>query len=129
VPGPALRATARRVRRRLETLRAAPQRLHGQRDGDELDIDAWVRARSAGGRRDDSPAVFHRHERGERQLATLLLADLSLSTETYVDDEQRVIDVVRDALFVFGEALTACGDAFQMLGFSSVRRQHVRCST
>ena len=126
VPGPALRATARRVRRRLETLRAAPLRLHGQRDGDELDIDAWVRARSNGGRRDDSPAVFHRHERGERQLATLLLADLSLSTETYVDDERRVIDVVRDALFVFGEALTACGDAFQMLGFSSVRRQHVR---
>ena len=126
VPGPALRATARRVRRRLETLRAAPQRLHGQRDGDELDIDAWVRARCDGGRRDDSPAVFHRHERGSRQLATLLLADLSLSTETYVDDAQRVIDVVRDALFVFGEALTACGDAFQMLGFSSVRRQHVR---
>jgi len=126
VPGPALRATARRVRRRLETLRAAPQRLHGQRDGDELDIDAWVRTRCDAGWRDDSPAVFHRPARGDRQLATLLLADLSLSTETYVDDEQRVIDVVRDALFVFGEALSGCGDAFQMLGFSSVRRQHVR---
>ena len=126
VPGPALRATARRVRRRLETLRAAPRQVHGQRDGDELDIDAWVRQRCQRGPVDDSPAVYHRRERGERQLATLLLADLSLSTESHVDNEQRVIDVVREALYVFGEALTATGDAFQMLGFSSVRRQHVR---
>jgi nitric oxide reductase NorD protein len=129
VPGAALRATARRVRRRLETLRAAPHWVHGQRDGDELDLDAWVRQRSAAGgavRHDDSPAVWHRRERGERHLATLLLADLSLSTEAHVDNDQRVIDVVRDALYVFGEALTATGDAFQMLGFSSVRRQHVR---
>jgi nitric oxide reductase NorD protein len=138
IPSPALRATARSVRRRLESLRAAPRRLHGQRDGDELDLDAWVRHRSDSlgtqsrsdgllvQPRSDHPAVWQRLERGDRQLATLLLADLSLSTETWVDDEQRVIDVVRDALFVFGESLTATGDAFQMLGFSSVRRQHVR---
>jgi nitric oxide reductase NorD protein len=109
--------------------RGAALGLHGQRDGDELDLDAWVRQRSAAGgavRHDDSPAVWHRRERGERHLATLLLADLSLSTEAHVDNDQRVIDVVRDALYVFGEALTATGDAFQMLGFSSVRRQHVR---
>ena len=40
--------------------------------------------------------------------------------------DARVIDVIRDALYVFGEALAATGDAFEMLGFSSVRRQHVR---
>lgn len=129
VPPAALRATARRVRRRLESLRASPRRLHAQRDGDELDLDAWVRfatERRSGATLDDSPAVHVRHDKGDRELATLLLADLSLSTEAHVDNEARVIDVVRDALFVFGEALTACGDAFQMLGFSSVRRQHVR---
>ena len=59
-------------------------------------------------------------------MATLLLADLSLSTDAYVNNEQRVIDVIRDALFVFGEALHGSGDAFAMLGFSSVRRSHVR---
>jgi nitric oxide reductase NorD protein len=37
-----------------------------------------------------------------------------------------VIDVIRDALYVFGEALTAVGDPFAMWGFSSVRRQNVR---
>jgi nitric oxide reductase NorD protein len=70
--------------------------------------------------------VFARRTRGERSLATLLLADLSLSTDAHVYNDARVIDVIRDALYVFGEALAGTGDAFEMLGFSSVRRQHVR---
>ena len=96
VPPPHLRATAHRVRRRLEVLRAAPRNIRAQQSGDE------------------------------RSLATLLLADLSLSTDAYATSDARVIDVIRDALYVFGEALAATGDAFEMLGFSSVRRQHVR---
>jgi nitric oxide reductase activation protein len=36
-----------------------------------------------------------------------VLADLSLSTDAWVSDEQRVIDVIRDSLMLFGEALTA----------------------
>jgi nitric oxide reductase NorD protein len=56
----------------------------------------------------------------------LLLADLSLSTDAYATQTARVIDVIREALYVFGEALTASGDPFEMLGFSSVRRQNVR---
>jgi nitric oxide reductase NorD protein len=70
--------------------------------------------------------VWCRHERIERSLATLLLADLSLSTDAYATQTARVIDLIREALFVFGEALAASGDPFEMLGFSSVRRQHVR---
>src|SRR5690606_619 len=74
----------------------------------------------------ESPAVFTRRVRSERSLATLLLADLSLSTDAYATQTARVIDVIRDALYVFGEALAASGDPFEMLGFSSVRRQNVR---
>ena len=129
VPPHALRATARRVRRRLEVLRAAPRWQKGQTSGDEFDMDAWVRfqTESQGGvQHTDSPPVYIRRQRGERSLATLLLADLSLSTDAYATDHARVIDVIRDALYVFGEALSTTGDAFEMLGFSSVRRQHVR---
>lgn len=129
VPPPHLRATAHRVRRRLEVLRAAPRSVRAQQSGDELDLDAWVRFQTearGGVQHSDAPPIYTRRERGERSLATLLLADLSLSTDAYATSDARVIDVIRDALYVFGEALAATGDAFEMLGFSSVRRQHVR---
>lgn len=127
-PLPALKVTARRVRRRMEVLRGGMGRLHAQPEGDELDLDAWVRhaVEPAAAPRSESPAVFNRRVRSERSLATLLLADLSLSTDAYATQTARVIDVIRDALYVFGEALHASGDPFEMLGFSSVRRQNVR---
>jgi nitric oxide reductase NorD protein len=124
-PSPALRQTARRMRRRLETLRAAPHWQRGMDSGDEIDLDAWVRY-SAGGSHSDTPAVYARAAKTERSLASLVMADLSLSTDAYANNTSRVIDVIREALFVFGEALDGSGDAFEMLGFSSVRRQHVR---
>jgi nitric oxide reductase NorD protein len=127
-PSRALGAMARRVRKRLEALRAGPRWQRGCADGDAIDLDAWVEDavefRSNPAPRD--PAVFARRVRAERSLATLLLADLSLSTDAHVNDDARVIDVIRDALFVFGEALASTGDAFAILGFSSVRRTHVR---
>ncbi|MEL4181122.1 nitric oxide reductase activation protein NorD [Roseateles sp. PN1] len=126
-PSPALRRTARQVRRRLELLRAAPKWQRGCSEGEALDLDAWVRhlasVQSGGG---PDPQVYARRQRGERSLATLLLADLSLSTDAYANNDARVIEVIRDALFVFGEALQACGDPFSMLGFSSVRRSQIR---
>ena len=127
-PPPALRQIARRVRRRMEVLRAGMGRLRAQPDGDEIDLDAWVRHRvdAAQAPHSEAPAVYTRRVRSERSLATLLLADLSLSTDAYATNTARVIDVIREALFVFGEALHASGDPFEMLGFSSVRRQHVR---
>ncbi|MEH0167629.1 nitric oxide reductase activation protein NorD [Roseateles microcysteis] len=126
-PGAALRATARRTRRQLELLRAAPRWQRGCADGESIDLDAWVRhATAAHSETAGDPPVFARRQRGERSLATLLLADLSLSTDAHVNNDARVIDVIREALYVFGEALDGCGDAFEMLGFSSVRRKNVR---
>ena len=127
-PSPALQRIARQVQRRLEVLRSASRWARAQEDGEAIDLDAWVRHATERGaaQRSSTPAVYARRVPHERSLATLLLADLSLSTDAHVNNEQRVIDVIRDALWVFGEALQAGGDAFAMLGFSSVRRQHVR---
>ncbi len=129
-PSPALRLTAKRVRRKLETLRDAPRPLHGQDSGDDIDLDAWVRfntdLHSNSGLRTDTPPIYTRRSTTERSLATLLLADLSLSTDAYATPQAKVIDVIRDALFVFGEALHAVDDPFAVWGFSSVRRSHVR---
>jgi len=128
-PSQALRATARRVRRRIEVLQAAPRWRGGESAGEEIDVDAVVRHRSEsadGAPPVQEPRLYKRRLRAERSLATLLLADLSLSTDAYATPSARVIDVIRDALYVFGEALSATGDDFEMIGFSSVRRQHVR---
>lgn len=129
-PSAALRLTARRLRRRLEVLRDSPRAVHGQDSGDEIDLDAWVRFQAdqlgTTALCSDTPPIYTRRARMDRSLATLLLADLSLSTDAYATAQARVIDVIRDALFVFGEALHAAGDPFAIWGFSSVRRQHVR---
>ena len=121
-----LGSTSRQVRRRFEALRAAPRWQHGLTQGDELDLDAWVRhqvdRRDARQPHGESPAIFSRRVRSERSLSTLMLADLSLSTDAYATQAARVIDLVRDSLYVFGNALDGVGDPFEMLGFSSVRR-------
>jgi nitric oxide reductase NorD protein len=121
-----LRSTSRQVRRRFEALRAAPRWQHGLTQGEELDLDAWVRhqveRRDRTHRHTESPAIFSRRVRAERSLSTVVLADLSLSTDAYATQTARVIDLVRDSLFVFGNALEGVGDPFEMLGFSSVRR-------
>lgn len=127
--GPALRLHARRLRRRLEGLQAAPQQLRAQVQGDAIDIDACIRHAAqvcAGHVVDASPAIYTRNQAARRSLATLLLADFSLSTDAYANDQQRIIDVIREALFVFAQALAATGDAFALWGFSSVRRDPVR---
>jgi nitric oxide reductase NorD protein len=121
-----LRPLSRQVRRRFEALRAAPRWRHGLAQGDALDLDAWVRFQvdrvGAHQRVGEAPPVFSDRVRTERSLAALLLADLSLSTDAYATPRARVIDLVRDSLLVFGDALQGVGDPFEMLGFSSVRR-------
>lgn len=127
-----LRTMASRMRRRLESLRAMPRWQGGHTSGERLDMDAWVRwqaeSRSDGGDLAtlSEPRVFARPQRSERSLATLLLADLSLSTDAWASQDARVIDVIRDALYVFGQAMEGLGDPFEMLGFSSVKRHNVR---
>ena len=56
----------------------------------------------------------------------MLLADLSLSTDAHINDNARVVDVIRDSLFLFSEALTATGDRFALHGFSSRNRNNIR---
>ena len=93
----------------------------------ELDIDAVVRAttdRAIG--QHPSDQLYLSLEKRERDLACLALADLSLSTDAWISSDARVIDVIRDSLLLFGEALSATGDRFALCGFSSVKRSNVR---
>lgn len=125
---PALRRDARRLRRQFEILRPARGWRRAQPDGEELDLDACVRhtADHAGGNDGRERGLYWQLARQERSLACLLLADLSLSTDAWVNNKGRVIELIRDGLLLFAEALAATGDRFALYGFSSRKRQHVR---
>ena len=123
-----LRAPARRLRRQFQALAPERTRRRGESSGPDIDLDRVVRflAECGSGVRVGEPGLYQSRPPGERSLACLLLADLSLSTESWVGDAGQVIDVIRDSLLLFGEALSATGDAFGVYGFSSIRRQEVR---
>jgi nitric oxide reductase NorD protein len=103
-----------------------PTRRKAQESGDEIDLYAWLDNHAQPVKDSSKHAFYIDTARQNRDVNCLILADLSLSTEAYIDDKQRVIDVIRDSLMVFSEALTRLGDEFALYGFSSVRSQHVR---
>ncbi|MBT9304829.1 nitric oxide reductase activation protein NorD [Pseudomonas sp. TAE6080] len=122
-----LQPQAARLRRQFQQLRTDRQWLRQQPQGAELDLQAWLdfhveRQHGACAER----GLFKEQRRTRRDLACLLLADLSMSTDAHLNDTQKVIDVIRDSLLLFGESLAGLGDAFALYGFSSLRRQQVR---
>lgn len=123
-----LRATAKRLRSQFQALTPQRSRLRAQQSGSDLDLDACVRfaAEKASGLPIAEPGLYIDSRNQQRDLSCLLLADLSLSTDAWVNNSSRVIDVIRDSMLLFGEALAATGDRFALYGFSSVRRENVR---
>ncbi len=123
-----LRRHARKLKSQFAALAPVRRWQKAQPDGTELDIDACVRitADRLAGWHFSGAGAYLNHRPTERDLACLVLADLSLSTDAHVNDEQRVIDVIRDSLMLFGEALDATGDRFAFYGFSSLKRNCVR---
>jgi nitric oxide reductase NorD protein len=124
----ALRRPAKRLQRQFSALKPLKQWHKRQLDGDELDLDAClereVQNRRGQGAIDQK--LFRRCQQSQRDLACLVLADVSLSTETYINNQQRVIDIARDGLQLLSEALQASRDPFALFAFSSRRRDHVR---
>ncbi|WP_201862961.1 nitric oxide reductase activation protein NorD [Microvirga soli] len=123
------RRLIRRVRRQFEALRPKHEILRAQPDGEEIDIDALVRARSdllSGG--SGSERVHLASRRQAHDLAVTLLVDVSLSTDAWIDN-RRVLDVEKEALLVLAHGLAACGDSHSILTFTSRRRSWVRVET
>ncbi|HFC91840.1 MAG TPA: VWA domain-containing protein, partial [Leucothrix mucor] len=102
--------------------------LNRQTDGTEIDLENYVNFLSdlkQGHVNSDTP-IYKELRNKTRDLSCLLLADLSLSTDAHINNNARVVDVVRDSLFLFSEALTTTGDRFALHGFSSRNRSHIR---
>jgi nitric oxide reductase NorD protein len=123
------RQRIRRIQRQFEALRPKQETLRRQLDGSELDLDASVRARcdvAASGTGSDR--VYLRVHPQARDLAVAMLVDVSLSTDTWVNN-RRVLDVEKEALAAFTFGLEACGDPFAIYTFTSRKRSFVRVET
>jgi len=122
--GPAVR----RLRRYFESIRPPGlRRVHGQTDGEELDLDALVRRvadRAAGA--EPSDRMYIRREKRERNVAVAFLVDLSGSTSRQLEaGSRRVIDVEKESLVLLCEALEAVGDQYAIYGYSGRGRAQV----
>ncbi|WDE14092.1 nitric oxide reductase activation protein NorD [Thalassomonas haliotis] len=124
-----LQHTAKTIQAQFEQLQSVRYWLKSQPQGEEIDMNAWLDfyVESQASTAEDR-GLYQSFRGNFRDLSCLLLADLSMSTEAYLDDDNRVIDVVKDSLLLFGEALQSSGDNFAMYGFSSVKRSNVRFS-
>lgn len=122
-----LQKTAKLIQAQFEQLRSVKYWLKAQPQGEEIDLNAWldfhVESKTAA---TAEKGLFKSYRGNNRDLSCLLLADLSMSTDSHLDNDHRVIDVVQDSLLLFGEALQSVGDNFAMYGFSSVKRSNVR---
>jgi len=123
------RSAIRSLRRYFECLRPpAFRRVAGQADGEELDIDAVVRRATeqrAGWGWDGGDRLYVRREKKTRDVAVALLVDVSGSTSRVLEEGRRVIDVERESLVLFCEALDAIGDQYGVYAYSGQGRGQV----
>jgi nitric oxide reductase NorD protein len=119
---------AAKLRRQFDALRPQRQWFNNQSDGAEIDINSYIAFNTDRliGHSTTDPRLYRQLRNSYRDLSTLLLADLSLSTDAYATNDKKVIDIIRESLFLFAESLNASDDKFALSGFSSKRRNHVR---
>jgi nitric oxide reductase NorD protein len=126
-----LKSTAKKLRNQFQAITPARTWHHKQSDGQEVDMEAYLqyRADKLTGYNNGAENLYKQLNSGARDLSCLLLADLSLSTDTWVNNDSRVIDVIQDSLYLFAESLKATGDRFGMVGFSSRKTDPIRIHT
>ena len=128
----------REIKREFQRLRPRMlQAVKGLEDGEDIDLNATVSARIdrlVGN--SPSTKLYSARQLIERDVAVLLLLDLSASTAKQIDetreptaaarrDGRKVIDVVKEAVTILAVALEEIGDAYAIYGFSSSGRYDV----
>ena len=118
----------RRIKFLIEALQPqGVQRIRKQEDGDEIDLNAAIRAmiEIRMGEQPD-PRIMMRNVRKVRDLSVLLLIDLSESTNDVVKgSESTVLQLAREATVLLADALDKIGDPFAIHGFDSNGRHDV----
>ena len=108
------------LRRTFEVLRGEDRLLKKQPHGDDIDIDALVEAYAdVTSGREMSSRVFTKMHKVERNIAVMLMVDMSGSTKGWINDAER------ESLVLLCEVLETLGDRYAIYGFSGMTRK--RC--
>jgi nitric oxide reductase NorD protein len=103
------------------------QRIRKLEDGDEIDINAAIRAMTdiRSGQQPD-PRIMMRSVRKVRDISVLVLLDLSESTnEKVAGQDFTVLELTREACVLLADAIRKVGDPFAIHGFCSDGRHNV----
>ncbi|MGB0126111.1 MAG: nitric oxide reductase activation protein NorD [Rhodocyclaceae bacterium] len=103
------------------------QRIRKLEDGDEIDINAAIRAMTdmRSGLQPD-PRIMMRSVRKVRDISVLVLLDLSESTnEKVAGQDFTVLELTREACVLLADAIRKVGDPFAIHGFCSDGRHNV----
>lgn len=107
------------IRQRFAALRPQRTLRRRQTDGDDIDLEACVEGmanmRAGWPMADD---LYCSQQRTRRDMAIMILIDISGSTDGWISDSRRVIDVEREALLLVCIALGAMGEPFAVQAFS-----------
>lgn len=122
------RDLARQIKRLVDRLKPqSRKRIRHQKDGEDLDLDLVIRA-MIDARAGVSPdgRVYQSHVPDGRNIAVLLLLDLSQSLNEKAPSGETLLQLSQEAVSLMGWAVDALGDPFAIAGFASETRHNVR---
>ncbi|NYT43808.1 VWA domain-containing protein [Alcaligenaceae bacterium] len=113
------RALLDTIRKRFEMLQAERLWLRRRLDGDDIDLDACLDAFTDVRAGLPMPQALYKQQRPQaRDLAIVLLIDISGSTDSWLTANKRIIDVEREALLLVSIALEKMGAPYCIQAFS-----------
>ena len=118
-----------RIRQIIDMLQPeGVQRVRNMEDGDEIDLNAAVDAMvSIRMGQQPNPRITMRNVIKNRDLAVLVLLDLSESTNETIDgSDKTVLQLTKEAATLVATAINGIGDPFAIHGFSSDGRHDVQ---
>ncbi len=121
-----LEKTVKRIQTELDLLEIDRFKSNRLPYGDEICLDTWIDYKGHQNKSLHHQKFYENFEKKTRDMATLILADISLSTEAGITQEIRVIDMIKDGLMVFSQALEKLQDKFAIYAFSSNKNTNVR---
>ena len=117
----ALRHAEHRIRKTFDQLINDQKFMRGQNDGDDIDIDAWVSARSGKSKdADDYQNLYIRNNTNNRDVAIMFAVDLSGSTSGWKNT------MIKQSTWLLCKTLARMGDQYAVYGFSGAGRSDCR---